>query len=145
MKRAGQMLPKAVGRDEVLRTARAQQVLRFWPEIVGEGLASRSHPDRYGKGTVWVAVTGSAWAQELRMRKDLILERLRERAGDPSLFLDVRFGVRPLPSPDLEPSSNPPEAVVESKSESDEPPAAYLSIREIAERRLRKMREQKEP
>jgi predicted nucleic acid-binding Zn ribbon protein len=134
MKRAGQMLPKAVGRDEVLRTARAQRVLRDWPEVVGEALASRSYPDRYGKGTVWVAVTGSAWAQELRMRKDVILQRLRERAGDPSLFLDVRFGVRPLPPPEVAPEEGPVNPTEET------PRLAELSIREIAQRRLRQMR-----
>jgi len=132
VRKAGQILRGAVGRDEVLRTARAQQILRDWPEVVGESLASRSRPDRYSKGTVWVAVSGSAWAQELRMRKDMILDRLRERSGDTGLFLDVRFGVRPLP---------PPEVVVPEELEPEPTEqTTELSIREIAERRLAKMR-----
>jgi hypothetical protein len=139
------VLPKAVSHDEALRAARAQAAMRDWEAIVGEGLAKRSRPDRYGKGTVWVAVTGSAWAQEMRMRKETILARLRERAGDPTLFVDVRFGVRPLPLPEasderVEPEPSPAvERARESESVS-EPPEAELSIREIARRRLARWR-----
>lgn len=134
LRKVSQVLPGAVGRDEVLRTAKAQQILREWPEIVGEGLASRSRPDRYSKGTVWVAVQGSAWAQELRMRKDMILERLRTRSGDHALFTDVRFGVRPLPARE---KFAEPEVESSPVIEEDDTPMEMLSIREIAERRLK--------
>ncbi len=75
-------------------------------------MAERSHPDRFGRGTLWVAVEGSAWAQELRMIKDKILERLDEAAGEQGLFTDVRFGVRALP-PRAEMSVETVEPVVE--------------------------------
>jgi predicted nucleic acid-binding Zn ribbon protein len=133
MKRADQLLGRAIGQDSVLRAAHAQRVLREWPAIVGEALAARSCPDRYGKGTVWVAVQGSAWAQELRMRKEVILDRLRDQAGDPSLFTDVRFGVRPLRRPE---SASAGPVAVELSHETP------LTIREIAERRLAKLRGQ---
>ena len=109
--------------------ARAQRVLKEWPAIVGKAMAERSHPDRWERGTVWVAVEGSAWAQELRMIKDIILERLKEKAGESGLFLDVRFGVRPLPQKE-EAEAEPVYAVVADDRES-------LSISEIAARRLR--------
>ena len=70
-------------------------MLRRWEEAVGPLLAAKSVPDRYDKGTVWVATQGSAWAQELRLMKPLILERLEAMAGERGMFLDVRFGVRP--------------------------------------------------
>jgi hypothetical protein len=132
MRRLQSMLGQAIGKEEVLRMARAQTVLRDWVSIVGPAMAKRSHPERFERGTVWVAVEGSAWAQELRMIKDVILSRLEERAGESGLFLDVRFGVRPLPKP---------EAAIEEKPEvfavvEDE--RGELSISEIAARRLRK-------
>jgi len=120
-------LPDAVDRREILRDAAAHRAYRQWREVVGEGLAAKSWPDRYDKGTVWVAVAGSAWAQELRLMRDTILERLREIAGDRTLFTDVRFGVRKLPIP--EPEAPKPEPVVQDY--------AGLSIREIRERRLK--------
>ncbi len=129
LKKIQAIIPEAVGRDEVVRTARAQRALRRWPEVVGSELAKRSNPERYERGTVWVAVTGSAWAQELRMIKDRILDRLREVSGERDMFKDVRFGVRPIADePDEEATSEP------QKRDAD---VEGLSIREIAERRLR--------
>lgn len=133
MRKIGQFLTKAVTYDSALRTARAQAAMRDWQGIVGEALAKRSRPDRYGNGTVWVAVTGSAWAQEMRMRKDLILRRLRERAGDDTLFIDVRFGVRPLPTAEIV-VQEPSKAFTDEEVEG-------LSIREIAQRRLKMLRD----
>src|SRR5688572_33369705 len=113
-----------------MRKARAQRILRRWEEAVGKGLASKSWPDRYERGTVWVAVQGSAWAQELRMIKDRILEKLSEMAGEPGLFVDVRFGVRPLaPEPEIAELADP--AIEEEHRQQ----LQNLSIREIAERR----------
>lgn len=129
------MLGQAIGKEEVLRMARAQRVLKEWPSIVGPAMAARSHPERYDHGTVWVAVTGSAWAQELRMIKDVIISRLEERAGETGLFLDVRFGVRPMPQ--LEATDKKPVVLAVVADDRGE-----LSIAEIAERRLRKWSEQ---
>lgn len=129
MRKLSNMLPDAVARDEVLRAARAQKILKDWPAIVGSGLAERSHPDRYDKGTVWVAVEGSAWAQELRMGKEMILQRLRERSNEANLFQDVRFGVRPINRE--EPIKNEP-----FDEEAHKQSLKGLSIREIAEKRL---------
>lgn len=134
MRRVRQVLPAAMENKEVLRAARAQAAMRRWPEVVGVMLAGRSHPDRYGRGTVWVAVEGSAWAQELRMMKERILQKLNEVSGEPGLFTDVRFGVRPLPKRDPSALEVPPEIEVEERKE--------LSIREIAERRLAKWKDE---
>ncbi len=130
MRKLSQMLPDAVAKDEVLKAARAQKVLKDWANIVGPGLAERSHPDRYDHGTVWVAVEGSAWAQELRMGKETILQRLRDKAREASLFQDLRFGVRPIKRE--ESIKNEP---FDENAHRDE--VRGLSIREIAERRLK--------
>lgn len=135
MKPVGRILPAAVPSKEVLLAAKAQALFRDWESIVGETLARKSWPDRYGKGTVWVAVEGSAWATELRMRKGEILERLAERAGDPTIFKDIRFGVRSLPPRPEEVTEQPAVSPVPEDSAVEE-----LSIREIAERRLKRWR-----
>lgn len=134
MRKLSSVLSDAIDRREVLRAARVQRLVRNWSAIVGEGLAQRSNPDHFDRGTLWVSVTGSAWAQELRMVTPQILEKIAKLSGDPNLVIDVRYGVRPprqkvegmetryrrLPDPDLE----------------------HLSISEIKERRLRKWREE---
>lgn len=130
MRKLSNMLGAAVAREEVLRAARAQKILKDWGAVVGAALAERSHPDRYDHGTVWVAVESSTWAQELRMRKDTILSRLTEKAGDPALFQDVRFGVRPIRRD--QPIQNEP-----FDEEAHKDSIRSLSIREIAENRLK--------
>ena len=126
MRRLRSVIPDAIEAQEVVRTARAQKVLRHWDEIVGPTLAKRSHPERVERGVVWVSVQGSAWAQELRMMHEVILERLRDRAGDGSLFKSLRFGVRPLPV------RIDTDGVATVQAED----VSTLSIREIADRRL---------
>jgi predicted nucleic acid-binding Zn ribbon protein len=134
MRRVGQVLPAAMENSELLKAARAQAAMRRWSEVVGVMLAERSFPDRFGRGTVWVAVEGSAWAQELRMMKDKILKRLNEVSGEPGLFTDVRFGVRPLPSR--------PADLEEPKAPAENMKPQELSIREIAEQRLAKWKDE---
>ncbi len=127
MKRIDSLLADVVDQKEALRMARAQKAFAKWSEVVGPVLAGKSHPDRYERGTVWVAVEGSAWAQELRLLKDKILYRLREVSGEGDLFQNIRFGVRPVAPGRPEPSETPPDL---------ERGAGKRSIREIARKWL---------
>jgi predicted nucleic acid-binding Zn ribbon protein len=122
------LLGQAVNRSEVLRAAKAQKILRNWPDIVGEQMASRSQPDRYDRGTVWIAVNGSAWAQELRMASETILERLRVDSGDPTLFRSLRFGVR---------ARHVPIVVPVAKPEAPKTDYGAMTIQEIRARRMK--------
>lgn len=132
MKHVSKLLKPSLGSEEILSAARAQRILMQWPAIVGDSLAQRSRPDRFTRGTVWVAVTGSAWAQELRLMKERILEKLNEAAGEEHLFTNVRFGVRALPAMSDAAAAN----------QSSEPAVlahdTELSIAEIRRRRLEK-------
>ncbi len=118
------LIPDAVGKAEMLRATRATRALRQWPSVVGPLLASKSQPERYEEGTVWVAVADAVWAQELRMAKDTILQRLNQAAGE-DLFKSARFGVRKVvpPSPAPEPKTLPD--------------YDRMTLREITERRRR--------
>ena len=115
---------------EVLKAARAISVMRKWELVVGKDMANRSWPERFDHGTVWIAVTGSAWAQELRMQKDEIIARLNSIADEPGLFMNARFGVRPLKREKEGEASE--EAVADTEG---------LTIREIAEKRLQAWRD----
>lgn len=131
MKKIDRLMHESIAQSETLRGARAWIALRKWASIVGPTLAAKSMPDRYEGGTVWVAVVGSSWATELRMRKDQILQLLQEEAGEPGLFQKIRFGVRTFPT-----------AVISQEVEdvAYEPPPDELSIREIGERLIEKLK-----
>lgn len=94
MKRIHDLLGGVFEDQEVLKAVRAQIVMKNWSEIVGEMIANHSEPDRYDRGTLWIAATGTAWAQEIRMQEELILNRLNEAADEPKLFEKIRVGVR---------------------------------------------------
>lgn len=121
-----QLLNSTVVPPEVLRAARAISIMKRWEQAVGKEMAERSWPERYDHGTVWVAVVGSVWAQELRMQKEEIVARLNQLAGEPGLFVNLRFGVRPINRLALGPAA-----------EADVAESGGLSIREIAQRRLK--------
>ena len=128
-------MPRAVENAEVLRAARAATVLRHWEEVVGPLLASKSVPDRYDKGTVWVAAQSSEWAQELRMMSAYILERLESMAGERGMFVDVRFGVRPSRAPSSLPRPESPEETFSpprerGKGEEPEPEPGPIPLRD---------------
>ena len=124
------LLNSTVMPPEVLKAARAISVMKKWELVVGNEMANRSWPERFDHGTLWVAVTGSAWAQELRMQKDEILSRLNTIADEPGLFLNARFGVRPL------------RKEIRAETADMEPAATEkLTIREIAEKRQKAWRD----
>ncbi len=133
MRRIDSLVPFAIEK-ELVRAAHANQVLRRWDEVVGPMLSQRSWPDRYDeKGIVWVAVQGSAWAQELRFMKEIILSRMSAMCSEPNAFKDVRFGVRSLPK---RPTDEPVQGQLVPEQ------ANELTIREIAERRLKKWKDE---
>ena len=95
MRKLSDVLVDSLGSSSILKAARAQIVLKAWPDVVGGTLSLHCKPDRYDHGTIWVSSSGSAWAQELRLRQEALLQRLNELAGEPGLFASIRVGVRP--------------------------------------------------
>lgn len=95
MKRLSDLLGEALNRREILRGAEAQVVLRQWNDIVGDHLARHIAPDRFDHGVLWVAASSPEWAQEIRLRRELIIGRLNRAAASPDLFTDIRVGIRP--------------------------------------------------
>jgi len=133
MKKIQKILEESIPQEQVLREARAWRVLKRWPEIVGAALAEKSAPDRYEKGTVWVAVLGSAWSNELRMQKATILNRLHQLSGDTSLFNSLRFGVRKFSYAAVE---------MQEPKTAAKAPISDESIRERGERLIKKLQDE---
>jgi hypothetical protein len=118
------MIEKALGGRAIGKQMLARLTARRWEECVGPQLVERSIPEKFDDGTLWVAVSGASWATELRMRKDEILERLNQLAGQ-NLFSDIRFGVRKV---ERTADSNSEEAPV-----IPEPVDVVVSVPELAE------------
>jgi predicted nucleic acid-binding Zn ribbon protein len=82
-----------------------------WPEIAGTLVSRNATPLSLRNGVLTVAVRNHAWAQELRMSKTTVLERIRETAGERIPVSDIRFAVGSLASAgeaETPPSGEPP-------------------------------------
>lgn len=65
---------------------------RSWKDIVGELFASRSHPYRFTKSILYIAVQNNAWMQELYLRKVDILRQCRSKISED--VKDIIFLIR---------------------------------------------------
>ena len=89
--RVGDILPavlKSIGLDKRLKE---RELLELWPEVVGEGIASRTRAVRVERGVLYVEVMHSAWLQELHFMEKQIYRKLRNAAPDIE-FKRIRFG-----------------------------------------------------
>lgn len=74
-------------------------VVRVWPEAVGDAIARAAWPQRIARdGTLLVAATSSTWAFELGLLADEILTKLAVAVGKGSPTA-IRFSPGPVPSP----------------------------------------------
>jgi hypothetical protein len=68
------------------------KLYQAWKEIVGELLASRSHPFRFQNSVLYVAVQNNSWLQELFLRKADIIKLCRAKVADE--IKDMIFMIR---------------------------------------------------
>lgn len=73
------------------RKVKEYQFVADWEQIVGSEIARRSRPEKLYKGTLFVKVMGSAWAQELSFHKATIIRRVAKYLNRPELVKDIRF------------------------------------------------------
>lgn len=80
--------------DEVRKRA----VCFYWPEIVGERIASKTFPVFFADGVLQVSASNSSWVHELHFFKARLIAAInnwvdanRTWLGPPPLVLDMRF------------------------------------------------------
>lgn len=74
-------------------------VVRVWPEAVGDAIARAAWPQRIGRdGTLLVATTSSSWAFELGLLAEEILAKLSAAVGTGAPTA-IKFSPGPVPSP----------------------------------------------
>ena len=68
------------------------QLYQGWKDIVGDLLASRSHPFRFKDSILYIAVQNNAWLQELYLHKADILRQCQAKVADE--IRDIIFLIR---------------------------------------------------
>lgn len=77
-------------------------VVRVWPDAVGEQIARNAWPARIGRdGTLHVSVSSATWAFELSQLAGEIASRLQRALGDEAPWR-LRFAPGPLPESSTE-------------------------------------------
>lgn len=67
-----------------------------WPGVVGPLLSGKTSPARLKNGVLTVLVQNHAWAQELQLKKPVLIAQANAALGTVSVK-DIRFAVSPLP------------------------------------------------
>src|SRR5512146_2094532 len=83
------------------------RLVSSWPEIVGPLLSGKTSPSKLRARVLTVLVLNHAWAQELQLGKQVLLDRIRRVLGNEEVA-DVRFLVGPLPDAEPEAREIPP-------------------------------------
>lgn len=63
-----------------------------WNSVVGKILSERTELEKFEKGTLFVKVANNIWMQELILRKQYIIEKLRAASSIPKLDIVFYIG-----------------------------------------------------
>jgi len=74
----GSIIETMLGERGYLSPCRELEVVRSWPAIVGDRIASVSECSRVENGVLYVRVSSASWRQEISYVKHHILESIRK-------------------------------------------------------------------
>ena len=95
------------------------KLLKRWPAIVGEPIASHTKPDQIRFKKLYLIAENSVWLQHLTFMKPELVEKINATAGGP-LITDIVLRVGPvgLDERAVEPAQEEPSAVPAPSAES---------------------------
>ena len=105
------LVEPALRRLRILEQVRAMRALRAYARSCGPRFLERTRAERFQRGTLFIRVESSAWANELVFVREQLLEQLRRVPGGEAVR-ELRFSVGPLgelPAWDEAPAKAPPE------------------------------------
>jgi len=86
----GSLIDKVMGDLGLASTLAGWNVLKKWPEIVGETIARVTRPVRYEDHIILISVPDAVWRQQLSLQVELILKKIHEIPGG-SAVRKIRF------------------------------------------------------
>lgn len=128
-------LADLVQTTEAGRAARERALSRkAWEEVAGVGFARRTKPLRIHRGTLYVEVSSSGWAQELALAERVIVERLRARGVEVDR---LRASVRDVEPPERGGVYAPAREQVDRARKVDVPDDVARSLAKVRDAGLR--------
>ncbi|MBN2072820.1 MAG: DUF721 domain-containing protein [Actinobacteria bacterium] len=69
---------------------KSSAIFNHWKEIVGPGIAKRTHPHRLANKVLYVSVANSTWANELSMMSGKLIEKINKYVSSDAVE-SIRF------------------------------------------------------
>lgn len=88
----GEILSAAMKRRGLGARLEENSLRKIWPDAVGEQIASKTQPDCFKNGILFVRTVSSVWVQQLHFMKHEVIEKLNQLSGKP-LVREIRFHV----------------------------------------------------
>jgi predicted nucleic acid-binding Zn ribbon protein len=88
----GEILFAAMKRKGMGARIEGHRLCKLWPQAVGDQIASKTQPDCFKNGILFVRTVSSVWVQQLHFMKDEIMDKLNALSERP-LIKDIRFHV----------------------------------------------------
>ena len=82
-----------VSDSEMASKIQKYSIFNHWEEIVGEGIGSRTKPEKISRDILYISVTNSTWANELRMMSAQLLFKINNFIGTDAIK-ELRFKVK---------------------------------------------------
>lgn len=86
----GDVLFSVLQKKGMASKLQANALLKLWSQAVGPQIASKTKPDSFRNGTLFVLTVSSVWVQQLHFMKEEILKKLNELSGR-TVVKEIRF------------------------------------------------------
>ncbi len=87
------VIRRFVSDSEMAAKLQKYSIFNHWEEIVGEGISSRTKPEKISRDILYISVTNSTWANELRMMSAQLLSKINNFIGTDEIK-ELRFKVK---------------------------------------------------
>jgi predicted nucleic acid-binding Zn ribbon protein len=87
------VIRRFVSDSEMTSKLQRYSIFNHWEEIVGDGISSRTKPEKISRDILYISVTNSTWANELSMMSGQLLDKINRYIGTDSIK-GLRFKVK---------------------------------------------------
>lgn len=87
------VIKRFVSDSEMASKLQKYSIFNHWDEIVGEGIGSRTKPEKISRDILYISVINSTWANELRMMSAQLLCKINNFIGTDAIK-ELRFKVK---------------------------------------------------
>jgi hypothetical protein len=87
------VIRRFVSDSEMAYKLQKYSIFNHWEEIVGDGIGSRTKPEKISRDILYISVTNSTWANELSMMSGQLLQKINNYIGSAAIK-ELRFKVK---------------------------------------------------